>query len=47
MAKINYDDDDYDPQVLIVFLFLGIALGAAVTFTLNRFAKSVPYTIVC
>jgi hypothetical protein len=45
MGKVNYDDD-HDQEILIIFLFLAIALGAVVTFAISRYAKSVPYTVV-
>jgi hypothetical protein len=45
MGKVNYDDH-HDQEILIIFLFLAIALGAAVTFAISRYAKSVPYTVV-
>lgn len=33
-------------QVFLLFMFLGLFLGAVITFLLSRFAKGLPYTVV-
>lgn len=38
--------EETEPQVMIVFLFLVLFIGASVTYVQSRFAPGVPYTVL-
>ena len=44
MADPDYADND--PEIVILFMFGGMALGIAVTHILSRFPIKLPYTVV-
>ena len=37
---------NFDPEVVVVFLFTSLMIGATITFLLSRYAPSIPYTVV-
>ena len=35
-----------DPEIVLLFMFVGLFVGSVVTYLLSRYAKGIPYTVV-
>ena len=44
-GEITYKEE-HDPEILIIFMFFGLFLGALATYILTRYLTGVPYTVV-
>ena len=39
-------DSTQDPEIVLLFMFVGLFVGSVVTYLLSRYAKGIPYTVV-
>lgn len=39
-------DSSQDPEIVLLFMFVGLFVGSVVTYLLSRYAKGIPYTVV-
>jgi hypothetical protein len=44
-GEITYEES-HDPEILIIFMFFGLILGALAMYLLSRYAPGIPYTVV-
>lgn len=42
----SYDEIKSDPSILLIFLFIGLAIGIVASQILSRYAKKIPFTVV-
>ena len=35
-----------EPEIVLLFMFIGLFVGSVVTYLLSRYAKGLPYTVV-
>lgn len=46
VSRVLNGGADKSPEVLVLFMFVGLALGTIITYLLTRFKTGLPYTVV-